>query len=268
MTMTCKVSGEFAQMVTCQLDADQSMYADATKFRWKTTNVALETRLSVPGGKADAANQQAKQGGGGFLKAAMATATEVGKRALSGQSLAFQWFTPSGGSGLVGLAGEVPGQVRIIELDGTTGWRAESRAFICAEGGVKYDIDFAGFNLGRRSKDGFIFEHFTGTGTVILGGGGSLVEMNPATYGGKLQVHAGAVVAFADSVSFNVERIGALNAQTIMSAAFGGSGLNLITLTGDGPVILQSTLHREFEGEEHQDESMSNPLRQGLLGRI
>jgi uncharacterized protein (AIM24 family) len=268
MAIACKVSGEFAQNITCQLDAGQSMFADATKFRWKTTNVAIETRLSVPGGNADSANQQAKQGGGGFLKSVVATATEVGKRALAGQSLAFQWFTPSGGSGLVTFAGEVPGQVRVIELDGTGGWRAESRAFVCAEASVKYDIDFSGFNLGRRSRNGFIFEHFTGVGTVVLGGGGSLQELNPVDYGGKIQVHGGAVVAFSDAVAFNVERVGALNAQTIMTAAFGGSGINLVTLSGDGPVILQSTLHREFEDEEHQDQSDSNPLRQGLLGRL
>jgi uncharacterized protein (AIM24 family) len=193
---------------------------------------------------------------------------EVGKRMLTGQSLAFQWFTPVGGSGLVGFAGELPGQVRVIELDGTIGWRAESRAFICAEASVSYDIDWTGFNLGRRSKEGFIFERFTGSGTLILGGGGSLVEMNPKDYGGKIQVHGGAVVAFADSVDFNVERVGALNAQTIMTAAFGGSGLNLITLTGDGPVILQSTLHREFENDEKGDMNSSNPSREGLLGRL
>jgi uncharacterized protein (AIM24 family) len=268
MAIACKVTGEFAQIITCQLDAGQTMFADATKFRWKTTNVAIETRLSVPGGGADSANQQAKQGGGGFLKSVVATATEVGKRALAGQSLAFQWFTPSGGSGLVSFAGEVPGQVRIVELDGTNGWRAESRAFVCAESSVKYDIDFSGFTVGRRSRNGFIFEHFTGVGTVVLGGGGSLLELNPVDYGGKLQVHGGAVVAFSDSVAFNVERVGALNAQTIMTAAFGGSGINLVTLSGDGPVILQSTLHREFEDEEHQDQSDSNPLRQGLLGRL
>ena len=268
MAIACKVSGEFAQNITCQLDAGQTMFADATKFRWKTTNVAIETRLSVPGGDADGTSQQSKQGGGGFLKSVVATATEVGKRALAGQSLAFQWFTTSGGSGLVSFAGEIPGQVRIVELDGTVGWRAESRAFVCAESSVKYDIDFSGFTIGRRSRNGFIFEHFTGVGTVVLGGGGSLLELNPKDYGGKIQVHGGAVVAFSDAVAFNVERVGALNAQTLMTAAFGGSGINLVTLSGDGPVILQSTLHREFEGEEHQDQSDSNPLRQGLLGRL
>ncbi|MFI5035790.1 MAG: AIM24 family protein [Acidimicrobiales bacterium] len=268
MTIACKIAGEFAQSVTCQLDSGQTLFADATKFRWKTTNVAVETRLTTPGGKADAARQQSQQGGGGFLKAALSTATEVGKRALAGQSLAFQWFSPSGGSGLVTLAGELPGQMRVIELDGSTGWRAESRAFICAESTVTYDIDFTGLNLGRRSKEGLIFEHFTGTGTLIIGGGGTVTEINPASYGGKIQVHGGAVVGFADSVAFGVERIGALNAQTMMSAVFGGQGFNLVTLTGDGAVLLQTTLHREFEGEEKQDDRAANPLRDGLLGRI
>jgi uncharacterized protein (AIM24 family) len=268
MTIACKVTGEIAQSVTCQLDTGQSLFADATKFRWKTTNVAIETRLTTPGGKADTAHQQSQQGSGSFLKAALATATEVGKRALAGQSLAFQWFSPSGGSGLVALSGELPGQMRVIELDGTTGWRAESRAFICAESTVSYDIDFSGFNVGRRSKEGLIFEHFTGTGTLIIGGGGTVTEINPSAYGGKIQVHGGAVVGFADSVTFGVERIGALNAQTLMTAAFGGSGISLVTLSGDGPVLLQSTLHREYEEQDKQDTQASNPLRDGLLGRI
>jgi uncharacterized protein (AIM24 family) len=81
-------------------------------------------------------------------------------------------------------------------------------------------------------------------------------------------VHGGALVAFSDSVAFNVERIGSFNAQTVMTAVFGGSGINLITLSGDGPVILQSTLHKEFEDEEKQDSSMANSARQGLLGRF
>ncbi len=267
MAIVCKITGEFAQHLTCQLDVGQSMFADSSKFRWKTTNVAMETRLSTPGGRSDSASQPGQQGGG-FLKAALATASEVAKRAVAGQSLAFQWFTPSGGSGLVAFAGDLPGQIRVVELDGSVGWRAESRAFVCAEASVAYDIDFAGFNLGRRSRNGYIFEHFTGSGTLVLGGGGTLMDLNPANYGGKIQVHAGALVAFADSVTFNVERVGALNVQTAMTAAFGSSGLNLVTLAGDGPVIVQATLHREFESEEEQEQGSSTSSRDGILGRI
>lgn len=267
MTISCKVSGEFAQMVTCQLDPSQSLYADATKFRWKTPNVTLETRLSVPGGKADEANQASKSGGS-FLKAALATATEVGKRVLSGQSLAFQYFSPTNGSGLVALAGDMPGQLRVIELDGSVGWRAESRAFVAAESSVTYDIDFSGFNLGRRSRNGYIYEHFTGAGTLMVGGGGTLIDVNPATYGGKIQVHGGGVVAFSDAVTFSTEPVGSLNAQTVMTAAFGSQGFNLVTFTGDGPVILQTTLHRELENDDKQDEASANGLRDGVLGRF
>ena len=268
MAITCKVTGEFAQSLTCQLDAGQSIYADATKFRWKTVNVSIETRLTTPGSRAERDRQQARQGGGSLLKAALATATEVGKRALAGQSLAFQWFSPAGGSGLVAFAGELPGQIRVIELDGSIGWRTESRAFVCAESSVTYDIDFAGLTLGRRSREGLIFEHFTGQGTLVIGGGGTLVELNPSSYGGKIHVHGGAVVAFADSVTFGIERVGAVNAQTAMNAVFGGQGLNLVTLSGDGPVVIQSTLHREFESEEHNDSRAANPLRDGLLGGL
>lgn len=267
MTVSSKISGEFAQIITCQLDQGQSLYADATKYRWKTTNVTLETRLSTPGGAADQANQATK-GAGSFLKAALATATEVGKRVLSGQSLAFQYFTPTNGSGLVALAGDEPGQVRVIELDGSMGWKAESRAFIAAEATIGYDIDFSGLMLGHRARNGYIFEHFTGTGTLIVGGGGTLIDLNPATYGGKIQVHAGAVVAFGESVTFSTEPVGALNAQTVMNAAFGSQGFNLVTFSGDGPVILQSTLHRELETEDKEDTAGATGLRDGLLGRF
>lgn len=263
MSVTCKVEGEYSQLITCQLDAGQSVYADATKFRWKTTNVSMETRLTTPGGKADQARQESQQGGG-FLKAALATATEVAKRAVAGQSLAFQWFTPASGSGLVAFSGDQPGQVKVVELDGTTGWTAESRAFICAESSVAYDINFAGLTLGYRAKDGFIFEHFTGTGSLVLAGGGTLTLLNPADYGGKVQVHGGALVAFSDAVTFSVERVGTIG-QAAMGAVFGGSGLNLISLSGDGPVILQSALHQLYEEEEKQDQGGS---RVGMLGRL
>ncbi|MDE3025694.1 MAG: AIM24 family protein, partial [Acidobacteriota bacterium] len=65
MTVTHKVAGELAQSVTCQLDQDQAVFAEAGTFRWKTTNVSIETRLISPKGAA-----QAAQKGGGLLGAA------------------------------------------------------------------------------------------------------------------------------------------------------------------------------------------------------
>jgi uncharacterized protein (AIM24 family) len=263
VTIKNRVNGEFAQMITCQLDAEQTVYSDANHYRWKTANVSIETRLTTPGGQAD---EQKKSGG--FLAGALSAATEVAKRALTGQSLAFQWFHAVGGSGLISFSGDQPGQIRVIELDGSVSWFAERHAFICAESGIAFDIAYNGLNQGRRSGEGVFLEKFSGTGTLVLAGGGTIVEVNPNDFGGKIQVHAGAVVAFADSVQYGVEMIGSLNAQTLMTVAFGGQGLSVISFSGDGPVLLQTTLHRATDQEEKRENQEQYGRGGGLLDRL
>ena len=237
MTIQHKIVGESMQMVVCQLGEGQVLYAEAGKFLWKTTNVSMETRLTKPG--AEAAAPAGGGGAGGFLKKAMATATEVGKRAIAGESLALQWYRATG-TGIVAFAGVLPGTVRALELDGAAGWYAEKDAFVAAESTVDYDISFSGMRAGRKGGEGFVLQRYTGSGTVLIAGAGNFIELNPAKYGGKIQVDTGCVVAFQDSIRYGIERVGALNAQTAMTAMFGGEGLNLATLEGDGQVILQS----------------------------
>ncbi len=230
-----KLVGNAMQMAVCQLEAGQTVYCEAGKFLWKTTNVTVETRLSRPSGAADGAAAAA----GGLLSMAM----DVGKRYIAGESLAFQYYTAVGGSGLVTFAGVLPGEMRAIELDGSSGWYAEKDAFVAAEREVNFDIAFSGFCSGRKGGEGFVLEKFTGSGTLFIAGAGNFIELNPAKYGGKIQVDTGCVVAFEDRIRYGVERVGAANAQTAqtaMSALFGGEGLNLATLEGDGTVILQS----------------------------
>ncbi len=232
MTVAHKLTGNAMQMAVCQLDAGQTVYAEAGKFLWKTTNVSLETRLSKPvSGQASGARS-----GGGLLGKAM----EVGKRVLAGQSLALQYFTATGGGGLVAFSGALPGEMRAIELDGAVGWYAEKDALIAAESSVEFDIAFAGLRTGRRAGSGFVLEKFTGRGTLFVAASGNFIELNPAKYGGKIQVHTGAVVGFQDTIRYSVEYIGGLSAQTAMTAVFGGEGINMATLEGDGTVILQS----------------------------
>ena len=134
----------------------------------------------------------------------------------------------------------LPGQVRVIELDGTGGWFAEKDAFVAAESTVDFDIAFQGWKTGRKGGEGFVLEKFSGTGTLFLAGAGNFIDLNPAKYGGKIQVDTGCVVAFQDTVTYGIERVGGLNAQTAMAAMFGGEGLSLATLEGDGQVIIQS----------------------------
>jgi uncharacterized protein (TIGR00266 family) len=227
-----KIVGNAMQMAVVQLEAGQTVYCEAGKFLWKTTNVSVETRLTKPQGNQQGAPATAS----GFMKKAL----DVGKRVLAGESLAFQYYRAEGGSGLVTFAGVLPGEMRALELDGSRGWYAEKDAFVAAEATVDFDIAFSGLRTGIKGGEGFVLEKFTGTGSVLIAGAGNFIELNPAKYGGKIQVDTGCVVAFQDTIQYGVERVGALNAQTAMTGMFGGEGLNLATLEGDGQVILQS----------------------------
>ncbi len=259
MTIRHQLVGNAMQLVTCQLDVGQGVYCEAGKFLWKTVNVDVETRLTTP-----ARDHGGGPGGAGGL---FAKAMDVGKRVAAGESLAFQHFVPQGGSGLVSFAGVLPGEMRALELDGSRGWFAEKDAFVAAESSVDFDIAFSGLRRGIRGGEGFVLEKFTGVGTVFISGAGNFIELNPAKYGGKIQVDTGCIVAFEDSVHYGVERIGGLNTKTLMSAVFGGEGLSLATLEGDGQVILQSMTIEGLAGALAKNMGAGDD-KQGPLGGL
>ena len=228
-----QIKGTVNQMVVCQIDQGQTVYCEAGKFLWKTANVGIETRFTTP--ETEEANKE-KSG----LQKFVSGAKEVGKRALAGESIAFQYFTPSGGSGIVAFAGNLPGEIREIPLDGTKAWFAEKDAFMAAEKGVNFDIQWAGWKVGRKGGEGFLLEKFHGEGSLFISGAGNFIDLNPSKYGGKIQVDTGCVVAFEEGITYGVERIGKFDAQGMKTALFGGESMSLATLEGDGQVILQS----------------------------
>ena len=259
-----QIKGTVNQMAVCQIDQDQTVYCEAGKFLWKTANVGLETRFTTPG-------QEAANEGKGLFGKALSTAVEVGKRQLAGESLAFQYFTPQGGSGLVSFAGTLPGEMREIQLDGSRTWFAEKDAFVAAESTIHFDIQFAGFTTGRRGGEGFVHEKFTGNGSLFIAGAGNFIDINPAQYGGKIQVDTGCIVAWDDRITYGVERIGKFDMQGAKTAMFGGESFSLATLEGDGEVILQSVsmvaLARTLMGAAGQasTEGTGGSIR-GILG--
>ncbi|MEU7045706.1 AIM24 family protein [Streptomyces varsoviensis] len=242
MTLRQEIVGNAMQMAVCTLEPGQTVYCEAGKFLFKTANVTMETRLSGPGGGGQQGGGPGAGGGGlgGMLRGAMGTAMQVGQRALAGESLAFQYFTSTGGEGTVGFAGVLPGEMRALELDGNRAWFAEKDAFVAAESTVEFGIAFQGGRQGMSGGEGFILEKFTGHGTVIICGAGNFIDLNPADFGGRIEVDTGCIVAFEEGIHYGVQRIGGLNRQGLMNAVFGGEGLSLATLEGDGRVILQS----------------------------
>ncbi|MGI8535343.1 MAG: AIM24 family protein [Mycobacteriales bacterium] len=234
MTLEMQLVGNAMQMAVATLTPGQTVYCEAGKFLFSSGDVLMETKLSAP----SAAGQNAAPAGG--LGGLMRGALDVGKRMLAGESFAYQHFSTRGGDGLVAFAGVLPGEMKLLELDGATTWFAEKDAFVAAEAGVRSDVAFSGLRQGFAGGEGFVLQKFTGTGTLLIAGAGNFIEIDPADYGGTLKVDTGCIVAFESTVSYGIERVGRLNRQGAMTALFGGEGLSLATLTGRGKVVLQS----------------------------
>jgi uncharacterized protein (AIM24 family) len=247
MTLDVQLVGTTTKMAIVSLRPGQVVYSEAGKFLFSSGDVVMETKLSAP--SAPGAQQPQNGGGlggfgggggsgalGGLLRGAM----DAGKRMLAGESFAFTHFSTRGGDGLLALAGVLPGEMRVLELDGRTTWFAEKDAFVAAEAGVDFDIAFSGLRQGFSGGEGFVLEKFTGVGSLLIGGAGDFIDINPADYGGKLRVDTGCIVAWDQNIRYGVERVGSLNRQGVMNALFGGEGLSLATVEGNGRVILQS----------------------------
>jgi len=210
---------------------------------YKTANVRWETRMS-----------------GGTIGEKILGAL---RRTVMGESVFLTYFRCDG-EGEVGFAGNYPGKITVFDLEAGRSVLAQRDAFVLAETSVQLNVALVKkLGAGFFGGEGFILERLTGPGKVFIHGGGDFVEFS-LDMGEVLQVNTGCIVAFDESVVYDIELAGG-----IKTAIFGGEGLFLATLTGPGRVIVQSMtlekLRRELAparsgGDEH------NPL--GSLGGI
>lgn len=239
------IQGDNLQVARVRLQPGQELYAEAGKMVYKTANVQWETRMS-----------------GATLSEKLMGAL---RRTVTGESLFVTYFRADT-AGEVGFAGSYPGRIQVYDLKPGQTVLAQRDAFLFAQSSVQFNVAFVKrLGAGLLGGEGFILEKFTGPGAVFIHAGGDFVEFDLQS-GQTLQVDTGCIVAFDESVDYDIQFVGG-----IKTALFGGEGLFLATLTGPGHVLVQSMtlekMRRELApmrsgGDEH------NPLRSitGILG--
>lgn len=221
------IEGDNLEIVRVHLKPNQELIAEAGKMVYKTPNVNWQTQMT---GK----------GIGDKLFGAL-------KRKLTGESLFVTHFRTSGGEGEVGFAGDFPGRIQAFDLQAGQSVLCQRDGFIMAEASVKLDIAFTKkIGAGLFGGEGFILQKLSGPGMAFIHAGGDFVHFD-LKQGETLQVDTGCIVAFDESVSYDVQFAGG-----IATSIFGGEGLFLATLTGPGKAIVQtmtlSKLRRELGG--------------------
>ena len=213
--------GDDMQIVEIELDPGETVIAEAGAMNYMEDGIAFEAKMGD--------GSQPNQGLFGKL-------LDVGKRALTGESIFMTHFTNQGvGKKRVSFAAPFPGKIICVDLNELQGnLLCQKDSFLCAAMGTKLSIAFQRkLGAGFFGGEGFILQKLSGDGKAFVHAGGTVVrkELNGET----LRVDTGCIVAFDESIQYDVQLAGGLK-----SMVFGGEGLFLATLSGFGTVWLQS----------------------------
>ena len=217
-----KIIGDDIQIVEIELDPNETVIAEAGAMLFMEEGITFETKM----GDGSQPNQ-------GF----MGKLLQVGSRLFTGESLFMTHFTNRGyGKRKVAFAAPYPGTVIPIDLAKLPGNQliTQRDSFLCAALGTNIAIHLnQKIGSGLFGGEGFILQKLRGDGLAFVHAGGTVVEryLNNET----LRVDTGCVVAFENTISFDIQRSGGLR-----SMVFGGEGIFLATLQGTGRVWIQS----------------------------
>ena len=149
---------------------------------------------------------------------------------LGGESLFINTFTAQRDA-QISMAPPFPGDVRQMRLEQETMY-LQSGSYMASTGDIQIDTKWGGGKM-FFSGEGFFLLKMTGTGDLLISSYGAIHEI-ALEPGQKLIVDTGHVVAFGESVGYEVHKVGGWK-QTILS----GEGL-VVHLTGPGRALLQT----------------------------
>lgn len=156
-------------------------------------------------------------------------------RMLGGESLFINEFNAQRKKGQLYISPGVPGDIQHYYLHNECGLMVQSSGFVACSPEVELDTKFQGFK-GFFSGESLFLLKATGRGDFWFSSYGAIVEIPVA---GDYVVDTGYIVAFEDTLNYNVEVIGGLSFKNLKTGIFGGEGL-VCRFSGEGRLWVQS----------------------------
>ena len=194
----------------CRLSGGEQLKVESGAMMAHSTGMALEAKME-----------------GGALKS-------LKRSVLGGESLFVSTFTAPATGGWVDVAAKLPGDIRVLELDGSHTWIIERGNWLASDASVAIDTKWSGFKMLAGGEGGFMI-HASGAGKAIVGSYGAVETMSLAE-GETVVVDTNHMLAFADTVSFELKRaVEGRSMQSIKS----GEGF-VFHFTGPGEILVQT----------------------------
>jgi len=217
--MKYEIIGQTVPTIEVTLNKGESMYTQTGGMTYQSEGIEMKTNAK-----------------GGIMKS-------LG-RAFAGESIFMATYTAQKDDAVVAFATTVPGNIMPIDLtQNPGGFIIQKGSFLCAEPTVETKVTFTKkFSAGLLGGEGFILQKAQGRGMLFLEVDGDPIK-KVLMPGEVLKVDTGNVVAFENTVSYEIETVKGLG-----NIFLGGEGLFLTKLVGPGRVILQSQNFGDFVG--------------------
>lgn len=217
--MEYKIIGQTVPAVEMTLRQGEIVYTQSGGMTYQTEGIQMKTNAR-----------------GGVLKS-------LG-RAFSGESIFMAHYSAETDGAKIAFSTTVPGSIVPVNMaDLPNGLIIQKGSFLCAENTVSTQVTFTKkFSSGLFGGEGFILQKATGSGLLFLEVDGDMITMTLQP-GETIKVDTGNVVAFENSVSYQIETVKGLG-----NIFLGGEGLFLTKLVGPGRVILQTQNFGDFVG--------------------
>ncbi|NEP33761.1 MULTISPECIES: TIGR00266 family protein [unclassified Moorena] len=160
-------------------------------------------------------------------------------RMVSGESFFVSEFTAEKEPGQIYVSPGVPGDIQHYYLR-NQGLMVQSSGFVACSPEIEIDTQFQGFK-GFFSGESLFLIRATGQGDFWFSSYGAIVEIPVA---GDYVVDTGYIVAFEDTLNYQVEVLGGLSFRGLKTGVLGGEGL-VCRFSGEGRLWIQS---RELYG--------------------
>ena len=171
---------------------------------------------------------------GGVLKS-------LKRAALGGESFFVSTYTAPAAGGFVDVAARLPGDVTVLDLDGSNSLFVSKGSWLASGSGVEIDAKWGGFKNMFGSEGAFIVRA-AGAGPVVIACYGALEAIELAA-GESIAVDTGHMVAYQESVTMNLRKAAGGIVQSFKS----GEGL-IFEFTGPGRVWVQTRNPNELLG--------------------
>jgi uncharacterized protein (TIGR00266 family) len=161
-------------------------------------------------------------------------------RMLAGEKFFFQTLSASRGPGRVLVAPSIPGDVVLLELDGSVEYNVQKDGFLAGDESIVVSTKAQNLAQGFFSGEGFFILKIGGRGNLVLNSFGAIHEINLGP-GEEYTVDNSHLVAWPTTTTYKIDKA----SKGWISSFTSGEGL-VCRFTGPGKIYIQTRNPKAF----------------------